>query len=305
MLIFLLSCTWVLPEELAVELDDEDAAGDGISADEIDKNAVTGNAIADDAVGSDELNDGAVGTDEIENGAVGSDELADTIELGIAGTTSGQLLVNSADESHSVLSLKPFQYGSSDTVGSWVSYFGSSGNVAGVLAIDDVDDLPLLAINGDSSVCCSSGAGFLIDRYGDGNVFASGDKTFVMKHPLEPDKRIVYAAIEGPESAAFIRGTAQLEGGMAFVELPEHFRLVASPTGMSASATPTSADSQGLAVTELTPEYLVIEELFGGTGDYTVYWQVEAKRAGREDFRVIRDAKEYAMKNEPGVSGSR
>lgn len=47
-------------------------------------------------------------------------------------------------------------------------------------------------------------------------------KTFVIDHPVDHDKYLVHAAIEGPEAAVFYRGTARLEGKTTEISLPSY-----------------------------------------------------------------------------------
>jgi len=149
-----------------------------------------------------------------------------------------------------------------------------------------------MGVNQNDSSCCAAGA--YIDSSNRGIIYGNV-KSFVEEHPLDEDLRIVYASIEGPEAAAYSRGTARLMNGMAVVYFPEHFSLTASPDGMSATVTPTSVDSLGLAVTEVTPEYMVVEELSGGGGSYDFHYRVTAVRAGYEDFEVIRHRSEFEL----------
>jgi hypothetical protein len=130
-----------------------------------------------------------------------------------------------------------------------------------------------------------------VDSAGDGVVEADV-KNFRMKNPAQPGTEIWYACIEGPEAAAYVRGTGHLENGRAVVALPEHFRAVASPNGITVHLTPLSSASRGLAVVEKRSEELVVQELSDGTGTYDFDYLVMAVREGYEDYRVIRGTSE-------------
>lgn len=135
-------------------------------------------------------------------------------------------------------------------------------------------------------------AGLIVDSNGDGEVF--GDtKNFRMDHPEQPGKEIWYASLEGPEAAAYDRGTATLEQGEAFIPFSDHFKLVINPETMTVILTPHSTDTYGLAVIEKTAEGIRVGELRNGTGNFRFDWEVKAIRKGYEDYRVIRDASEY------------
>jgi hypothetical protein len=77
---------------------------------------------------------------------------------------------------------------------------------------------------------------------GTGAVFANL-KSFRVAHPSQPDTDIVYACIEGPEAAAYVRGTGRLVNGEARIPLPDHFISVANPETLTVYITPLSADS--------------------------------------------------------------
>jgi len=137
-------------------------------------------------------------------------------------------------------------------------------------------------------------AGMHVDQNtGKSRIFAQ-TKNFVEPHPLDPNKQIWYACIEGPEAAIYDRGTATLHDGEAFVPFNEHFRLLASQK-YTVILTPLSGDSKGLAVVKKTSEGFYVKELFDGRGNYDFDWEVKAVRKGYEDYRPIRDRKELRV----------
>ena len=125
----------------------------------------------------------------------------------------------------------------------------------------------------------------------DGRGYVEADvKSFRVPNPGRPGTEIAYAAIEGPEAAAYARGTARLERGRAIVDLPDHFASVAGAQRLTVQLTPGSAESLGLAVVAKSPERLVVQELMNGTGTYEFDWEVKSVRKGYEDYRVIQPA---------------
>lgn len=136
-------------------------------------------------------------------------------------------------------------------------------------------------------------AALYIDAAGLGIVAASGAKNFYMPHPKDTSQQIWYAAVEGPEAAAYERGTAQLQNGEAFVPFSEHFQLVVNPETMTVQLTPQSADTYGLAVVEKTAKGFQVKELMGRKGNFQFDWEVKAVRQGFERYRVIRSTKDY------------
>jgi len=136
-----------------------------------------------------------------------------------------------------------------------------------------------------------------IDPSGDGVV--SGDrKSFREVNPEDPATDIWYVCIEGPEAAMYVRGTASLVNGRAVIELPSHFRTLASETGMTVQLTPLSADSKGLAVVRKSLNGVEVVELASGSGSYEFDWEVKAVRKRYEDYRVIRPWDEFMPADE-------
>lgn len=175
-------------------------------------------------------------------------------------------------------------------------------NREGVLWINGTNGLAnvvISALSGNTnhgylSVSNSGGvtkAGVYVDQFGNGVVFGD-QKNFRMNHPTEEGKEIWYGSLEGPELAAYTRGTAVLKNGEAAIQFPEHFLIVSNTETMTITLTPLDASSEGLAVVEKTVAGFIVKELRNGTGNYSFDWEVKCVRNGYEDFRVIRDASE-------------
>ena len=62
-----------------------------------------------------------------------------------------------------------------------------------------------------------------------------------MPHPDKPGYDIVYTCVEGPEAAAYVRGTAELSNGTVEILFPDHFQIVASENSMTILITPLSS----------------------------------------------------------------
>lgn len=142
--------------------------------------------------------------------------------------------------------------------------------------------------------------GMYVDASGNGIVFKDIN-SFRMDHPEEPGKEIWYASIEGPEAAAYERGTAELVNGEAHVAFSDHFELVANPQTLTMILTPLDASSLGMAVIEKHPDGFTVKELHNGSGSYSFDWEAKAVRKGFEEFRVIRNADELQI-NTSGAS---
>ena len=64
-----------------------------------------------------------------------------------------------------------------------------------------------------------------------GITVVNGAKSFVEPHPTDPTKQIRFAALEGPESGTYFRGTGRTVNGFATIEVPEAFRMVTDEKG--------------------------------------------------------------------------
>ena len=119
--------------------------------------------------------------------------------------------------------------------------------------------------------------------------FSAQVKNFVEDHPKDASKQIWYACVEGPEAAAFNRGTGQLVNGEGEVKFPEHFELTINPNTLTIQITPLSAESEGIAVIEKTATGFKVKELRKGTGTYQFDWEAKGVRKGYENYEPVRD----------------
>jgi hypothetical protein len=122
----------------------------------------------------------------------------------------------------------------------------------------------------------------------DGNLRATGAKFFVQRHPKDPTKEILFAALEGPEVGVYIRGEAQLQDGQAVIALPEEFGLVTDEAGLTVQLTPVGEWLQ-LYVVELSPQKLVVREAQGKSGKF--FYLVQGVRKGFESFQPVQQSK--------------
>jgi hypothetical protein len=126
-----------------------------------------------------------------------------------------------------------------------------------------------------------------VDLYVTGDIRAGGTKNFVQPHPEDPDKEIVYTALEGGEAGTYARGSSQLVAGRAIVRLPSHFALVTVGTGITAQVT-ARGPCGALWVSEASPTRLVVESERAGAS-CAFDWLVQGVRRGFEERPVIVD----------------
>lgn len=63
------------------------------------------------------------------------------------------------------------------------------------------------------------------------NLNSGEAKTFIIDHPVEKEKYLVHATLEGPEAAVYYRGTARLYAGKAVIEMPAYFEALTRREG--------------------------------------------------------------------------
>jgi hypothetical protein len=74
--------------------------------------------------------------------------------------------------------------------------------------------------------------------YAIGSIGATGTKFFLDPHPTDAKKVIGYISLEGPEAGTYFRGRARFQNGVARIAVPEHFRMVTDPEGLTVQITP-------------------------------------------------------------------
>jgi hypothetical protein len=139
-------------------------------------------------------------------------------------------------------------------------------------------------------ICDATGgtaAWIFIDNLGRGNLV--GDiKNFREVSPRNNAEDIYYASLEGPEAAAYVRGTGHMVKGKAHIGLPQHFQDVTSGTGITVILTPKDPSSKGLGYWHGSNTGFDAFEINGGSGTYDFDWEVKAVRKGYEDYKVVR-----------------
>jgi hypothetical protein len=161
---------------------------------------------------------------------------------------------------------------------------GSTGNRLAL--VSSVADHPSLGYINVFDSAGTNQAGMYVDTDGKGRLYADV-KNFKVPNPRNDAEDIVYACVEGPEAAAYVRGTGHIVNGMAHVTLPQHFQDVSVAEGMTVQITPSSLDSKGLAVFKKSLAGFDVGELNGGKGSYDFDWEVKCVRAGHEDYKPV------------------
>ena len=125
-----------------------------------------------------------------------------------------------------------------------------------------------------------------------GNFTVTGMKAFEIDHPLEPrEKKLVHAALEGPEAAVYYRGEARLVDGEATVELPAYFEALTREEGRTVQLTPIFEGDESisqLASSRVHDGRFKVRALDGQNSVQAFYWEVKAVRKDVEPLKVER-----------------
>ena len=71
-----------------------------------------------------------------------------------------------------------------------------------------------------------------------GDIMATGPKFFVEPHPTDASRMIRFVSLEGNEAGTYFRGKGKFERGLARIAVPEDFRIVTDPEGLSIQIQP-------------------------------------------------------------------
>jgi hypothetical protein len=170
-------------------------------------------------------------------GVLGETSTSASASAGVEGVNTG-----SGTNSAGVLGVN-----GSPVSSTWISagVRGEAGYSFGVLGVSNYKAVVGAYHNGTSGANEAKGllgykagsTGYAV--YGEvGDFGGTGAKYFVEPHGLDAAKVIRYVALEGPESGTYFRGKARTQGGIAVIEVPDHFKMVSDEEGMTVHVTP-------------------------------------------------------------------
>jgi hypothetical protein len=175
---------------------------------------------------------------------------------------------------------------------------GASVGNYGVIGYTATGIAGVAGYNWESSFCSGSAnvAGFLgyksgTNNYGvyaQGNVGATGTKSFVEPHPTDPTKEIRYVSLEGPEAGTYFRGSGHTVNGVAVIEVPESFRMVTHEHGLTVVVTPIGELAQ-IACVSKGLDRIVVKSSRDVSFDYVV----NGVRRAFKDFEAIGENSDF------------
>ena len=116
-----------------------------------------------------------------------------------------------------------------------------------------------------------------------GGISTTGSKRFQIPHPTKRDYELVHACVEGPESAVFYRGEAQLTNGRAIIKLPDYFEALTRKDRRTAQLTPKGKEPYLLSYTDIVDG---VFSVYGTKPGGFFSWEVKAVRADIQALKV-------------------
>jgi hypothetical protein len=132
---------------------------------------------------------------------------------------------------------------------------------------------------------------FHVDK--DENPSGTMSKTFVIDHPVDNSRYLVHAAIEGPESAVFYRGEAELIDGKAVILLPDYFEALTRRQGRTVQLTPKGNKPFILSYDDITDNRFTV---YATQPNGTFSWEVKAVRADIDILKTEVDKGNVSIK---------
>lgn len=113
----------------------------------------------------------------------------------------------------------------------------------------------------------------------------TGTKSFIEPHPTDGSKMIQYVSIEGPEAGVYFRGRGRSSHGLAIIEVPDYFRMVATEEGLSIHVTPIGDFAQ-VAVLQMGLDAITLKT----NRDVEFFYTVNSVRKAYPKWDPIQDA---------------
>ncbi len=110
-------------------------------------------------------------------------------------------------------------------------------------------------------------------------VYPGGDfKSFIIPHPVAPDKYLVHNAIEGPEAAVFYRGESQLKNGTCTITLPSYFEKLTHTDARTVQLTALNGAAPLYVDGDVQNGEFTVKTTRGGNPNQAFMWEVKATR---------------------------
>jgi len=125
-----------------------------------------------------------------------------------------------------------------------------------------------------------------------GDLEVEGTKHFVQAvETVDGPKEVVYTSVEAGTPCTETSGVAEMEDGLALIELPDHFGLVTSEDeDLTVQVTAYAEESVRPQVVDRSTNQISVKDFGDGSADYSFAYTVKGVRKGFEDQETLRDA---------------
>jgi hypothetical protein len=151
---------------------------------------------------------------------------------------------------------------------------GASGAVLGIYT----DSAGVESANSRGIVGYSTTTGL----YAVNNIAKGGTVSFTEPHATDASKKVIYVALEGNEAGTYFRGRGRFQNGIATINVPEDFRMVTQPQGLTIQVTPIG-EMASVAVVSIGLDRIVVR----GSRNVEFFYTVNGIRHGYGEFNPI------------------
>jgi len=127
-----------------------------------------------------------------------------------------------------------------------------------------------------------------------GTTAATGMKNFIEPHPSDASKIIRYVSLEGNEAGTYFRGKGKFQNGTAVIPVPEDFRIVTDPEGLSIQVTPIG-QMASVAVESIGLDRIVVR----GSRNVEFFYTVNGIRHAYKDVGPIAENEKQFVPRTP------
>jgi hypothetical protein len=121
-------------------------------------------------------------------------------------------------------------------------------------------------------------------------IAGTGTKSFVEPHPADASKAIRYVSLEGNEAGTYFRGRGRFERGLARIAVPEDFRIVTDPDGLTVQITPIG-EMASYAVVKAGLDEIVVK----ASRNVEFFYAVNGVRRAYKGWQPIVSSEEFFM----------
>lgn len=136
----------------------------------------------------------------------------------------------------------------------------------------------------------------------------AGVKSFVIPHPLDPERDLVHSCIEGPEIAVYYRGESATSNGLATITLPDYFEALTRKQGRTVQLTELYDDENDPMFGNFLAAGRINDGKFNVRTSSTVavkfYWEVKAIRSDQPTLETKKERRVAQRPADPDDAGT-